>query len=78
MAFARPGDQVNLTVEVEALQDESARVRGSATVDDHPIASARLVFRLIEAQGIIPPLFEPFWRHSAAILRGEFPPVTDE
>jgi 3-hydroxyacyl-[acyl-carrier-protein] dehydratase len=73
LAFARPGDQVALTVEVEALDDDLARVRGSAAVRERAIASARLTFRLVDPAGLIPAGFRPFWQHAMDTWLGRYP-----
>ncbi|MGH7628105.1 MAG: 3-hydroxyacyl-ACP dehydratase FabZ family protein [Gemmatimonadales bacterium] len=63
-AFARPGDQVRLTVDVEALDEAVARVRGEAAVGERVIASGRLTFKLVEPEMLVPPAFAPFWRQA--------------
>lgn len=73
LAFARPGDQVLLTVEVEALDDDLARVRGAATVGERAIASARLTFRLLDIATLIPAGFHPFWQHAMDTWLGRYP-----
>jgi 3-hydroxyacyl-[acyl-carrier-protein] dehydratase len=73
LAFARPGDQVALTVEVEALEDDLARVRGAAAVGERAIASARLTFRLVDPTTLIPAGFRPFWQHAMDTWLGRYP-----
>jgi 3-hydroxyacyl-[acyl-carrier-protein] dehydratase len=73
LAFARPGDQVALTVEVEALDDDLARVRGAAAVGERAIASARLTFRLVDPTALIPSGFRPFWQHAMDTWLGRYP-----
>lgn len=73
LAFARPGDQVLLTVEVEALDDDLARVRGAATVGERAIASARLTFRMLDIATLIPAGFHPFWQHAMDTWLGRYP-----
>jgi len=72
LAFARPGDQVLLTVEVEALDDDLARVRGAAAVGERAIASARLTFRLVDIATLIPAGFHPFWQHAMDTWLGRY------
>ena len=73
LGFARPGDQVRFAVEVESLQDDAARVLGSATADGRAVASARFSFTLVEPPRLIPALYQPFWRQAMAVWRGEYP-----
>ena len=72
LAFARPGDQVVLTVEVEALDDDLARVRGEAKVSERPIASARFTFRLVDAELLIPAGYRPFWQQTMDTWLGRY------
>lgn len=71
-AFARPGDQVRLEVEVESLDEALARVRGSATVDGRALASARLTFKLVDPDTLIPPAFRPLWQHGMDLWQGRY------
>lgn len=66
-SFARPGDLVQLAVEVEALEDRAAIVRGEATVGDRRISTARLTFSLQDPERLIPPPFQPFWHHIMSV-----------
>ncbi len=72
LAFARPGDQVHLTVEIESLEGGLARVRGAAAVGDRPIASARLTFRLVDVNTLIPAVFHPFWNQTRDTWLGRY------
>jgi 3-hydroxyacyl-[acyl-carrier-protein] dehydratase len=72
-AFARPGDLVSLTVDVESLEPALARVRGSAAVGGRTIASARITFRLLPYEQVMPADALPFWERAKAIWAGEFP-----
>jgi len=72
VAFARPGDRVNLTVEVETLDDDLARVRGAASVGDRPIASARLTFRLVDPATMVPPEFRILWQQAMNTWLGRY------
>lgn len=72
LAFARPGDRVHLTVEVETLDDDLARVRGAAAVGERPIASARLTFRLVDPATVIPDGFRPMWQQAMDTWLGRY------
>jgi 3-hydroxyacyl-[acyl-carrier-protein] dehydratase len=72
VGFARPGDQVRLAIEVESLQEDAARVMGSATADGRAVASARFTFTLVEPERLIPAVYHPFWRQAMAVWRGEY------
>jgi len=72
LAFARPGDQIHLTVEVETVDDDLARVRGAAAVGGRPIASARLTFRLVDPATLIPAGFRPFWQQTMDTWLGRY------
>lgn len=72
-AFARPGDQVRLAVEVEALDDSTARLRAEAAVADRVIASGRLTFKLVDPDSLIPPAFAPFWQQVMDTWLGRYP-----
>lgn len=72
LAFARPGDQVVLTVDVEALEDDLARVRGEAAVGERPIASARFTFRLVDPDLLIPAGYRPFWQQTMDTWLGRY------
>jgi 3-hydroxyacyl-[acyl-carrier-protein] dehydratase len=71
-AFARPGDQVRLTVEVEALDDTMARVRAEAAIAERVVASGRLAFKLVEPDTLVPPTFAPFWRQAMETWLGRY------
>lgn len=66
-SFARPGDLVQLAVEVEALEQSGAIVRGEATVGSRRIATARLTFSLQDPEQVIPAPFQPFWHHMISV-----------
>lgn len=72
VAFARPGDRVDLTVEVETLEDDLARVRGTAAVGDRPIASARLTFRLVDPATVVPAEFRVLWQQAMNTWLGRY------
>jgi 3-hydroxyacyl-[acyl-carrier-protein] dehydratase len=71
-AFVRPGDTVELHVEVEQLLDGAARVRGHATVGTQQVAQTQLTFKLFAAERLIPPEYRPFWERMLATWHGEF------
>ena len=72
-AFARPGDAVQLVVEIEHLSEDAARVRGEARVGDRQIAQARITFALLPVGALIPPEYQHFWRRMIATWCGEYP-----
>jgi 3-hydroxyacyl-[acyl-carrier-protein] dehydratase len=71
-SFARPGDQITLSVEIESLEADVARVRGTATVGDRQIAAARLTFKLVDSATLIPSAFEPLWRQAMETWLGRY------
>lgn len=77
-AFARPGDQVRLDVEIESLEAGIARVRGTATVADKTVASARLTFKLLSPDRLIPRVYQPFWRQTMDTWLGRYTELDDE
>lgn len=76
-AFARPGDRIRYRVDVEVITGDVARVRCVASVDDRAIADARISYRLIPSERVIPPLSQPYWQHMKRIWRGDYPGLTD-
>jgi len=70
VAFARPGDLVRFAVEIVSYDDDAARVRGTASVGERDVVVAGLTFSLQEPTRVIPPLFQPFWEHTADIWLG--------
>jgi len=75
-AFVRPGDTVELQVDVEQLLDGAARVRAQASVGAKPVAQAQITFKLFPAERVIPPEYRPYWERMLATWHGEF--VADE
>lgn len=72
-AFARPGDLVRLEVEIISLEvDTAARVRGRARAGEKELATANILFRLIEPDRLIPAEFRPFWERVMSVWRGEY------
>jgi 3-hydroxyacyl-[acyl-carrier-protein] dehydratase len=72
-AFARPGDQVRLEVELESLVATAARARGTATVGDRAVASARFTFTLVEPGRLMPETYQPCWRQMMETWLGHYP-----
>ncbi len=75
--FARPGDVVVLQVEIESLEADIARVRGTALLGERVIASARVTFKLVVADQLIPAMYEPLWRQTMETWLGHFPEIAD-
>ena len=71
-SFARPGDAVHLHVEIEQCDDKVARVRGEARVQERQIAQARISFKLLPVEQLIPVEYHAFWRRMLATWCGEF------
>jgi hypothetical protein len=78
LSFARPGDVVRLSVELENMDDAAARLRCDAAVGDRRIAEARITFRLLPVAELISPTFIPFWTEGMDMLVGQFPGRRDE
>jgi 3-hydroxymyristoyl/3-hydroxydecanoyl-(acyl carrier protein) dehydratase len=72
-AFARPGDSVRFDVEVEALEEQVARVRAVAAVGDRQVAAAALTFSMQHVDRVIPPPFRMYWEQVVAIWLGKYP-----
>jgi 3-hydroxyacyl-[acyl-carrier-protein] dehydratase len=66
-SFARPGDLLQLAVELEALEQSAAIVRGEATAGNRRISTARLTFSLQDPEQLIPAPFQPFWHHMMSV-----------
>lgn len=71
-SFARPGDVVRLTAEIEELNDANARVRGTATVDDRLVAKVRITFRLVDPEELIAPEYRGQWRRMVSVWCGNY------
>jgi 3-hydroxyacyl-[acyl-carrier-protein] dehydratase len=71
-AFARPGDRVHLVVEIEAIDDSTARVRAEAVVAGRSIASGRLTFRLVDPGTMMPAAFTIFWQQAMDTWLGRY------
>ena len=72
-AFARPGDSVQFDVEIEALEEQVARVRAVATVGDRQVAAAALTFSMQHVNRVIPPPYRMYWEQVIAIWLGKYP-----
>jgi len=72
LAFARPGDQVRLEVELESLDDTVARARGTAQAGDRTLASARFTFTLVPPDRLIPEPYAPLWRQMIETWLGRY------
>lgn len=77
-SFARPGDQVRLEAELEALDGEVARARGTAAVEGRTLASARFTFTLVPPDRLIPEVYQPFWRQMIETWLGRYPELADD
>lgn len=73
LAFARPGDQVRLEAEIEAITGTVARARGTALVGEQTLASARFTFTLVPPDRLIPEVYQPFWRQMIETWLGRYP-----
>lgn len=67
-SFARPGDLVEYSVEVEERAGEMATVLAAATVSDRKVAQARITFRVLPLREVVPPLYGEQWRHTLSLL----------
>jgi 3-hydroxymyristoyl/3-hydroxydecanoyl-(acyl carrier protein) dehydratase len=72
-SFARPGDTVNLVVEIDSYDDRAARVRGVASVENRQVATAGFTFSMQEPVAVIPALYQPYWEQAAAVWLGRYP-----
>jgi 3-hydroxymyristoyl/3-hydroxydecanoyl-(acyl carrier protein) dehydratase len=75
-SFARPGDSVNLSVEIESYDDRAARVRGVASVEKRQVAIAGFTFSMQDPDAVIPPLYRAHWEHAADLWLGRYPGVS--
>lgn len=73
LSFARPGDVVRLSVELENMDDAAARLRCAAAIGERRIAEARITFRLLPVDEMISPTFIPLWTEGMEMLVGQFP-----
>jgi 3-hydroxyacyl-[acyl-carrier-protein] dehydratase len=77
VGFARPGDLVTLEAEIESFEGAYARVRATASVQGRPIATARLTFKLVATDRLIPAVYQPFWRQTIETWLGRYPELDD-
>lgn len=77
-SFARPGDVVRMTVEIEALDAASARVRGTAMVGDRLVATVRITFRLIKPERLIAAEYREQWQRMVSVWCGEYLEIEDD
>jgi 3-hydroxyacyl-[acyl-carrier-protein] dehydratase len=75
--FARPGDLVQYSVEIESFSETHAQVRGEGRVAERSVAAARLSFRMVEPGHLIPEAFHADWRLGLEIWQGRFPRLGD-
>ena len=73
LRFARPGNAVQLDVEIEMLAEEHARIIGRASHGGCDLAHTRMTFRLVEPLTIIAPQLFPAYRQMMATWLGEYP-----
>jgi 3-hydroxyacyl-[acyl-carrier-protein] dehydratase len=73
LGFARPGDQVRLEAEIEAITGTVARTRGTALVGEQTLASARFTFTLVPPDRLMPEVYQPFWRQMMETWLGRYP-----
>lgn len=71
-SFARPGDIVQLAVEIDSFDERAARVRGVATVEDRQVATAGITFSMQHLDAVIPPLYRDYWAHAAEVWLGRY------
>jgi len=72
-SFARPGETVRLLVEAEEIGEDTARVKGTATVDGREIAAARISFRLLPLDAVIAPAYHFAWQQTLNVWLGRYP-----
>jgi 3-hydroxyacyl-[acyl-carrier-protein] dehydratase len=77
-AFARPGDQVRLEVDIELLEPPVARARGIATANGRTLASARFSFTLVPPERLIPDVYQAQWRQMIDTWLGRYPELADD
>lgn len=77
LRFARPGDALQLDVEVESLTADHARIIGHATCGDSKIAHTRMTFRLVAPESLIAASYLPAYRQMMATWLGDYPRALD-
>jgi 3-hydroxyacyl-[acyl-carrier-protein] dehydratase len=77
VSFARPGDTVQLDVEIEERTRDVARIRCRASRDGRDVALSRMTFRLVASDSLIAPYYAPAYRQMIATWLGEYPVMSD-
>lgn len=72
-SFARPGDSVRFAVEVDSLEEQVARVRGTASVGDRQVTAAALTFSMQDVGRVIAALYRPYWDQVVDTWLGHHP-----
>lgn len=73
MTFARPGDTLQLDVELEALTADAARVHGRASRGECDVAQTRMTFRLVDPDSLVAPVYAAAFRQMMAAWLAEYP-----
>lgn len=77
VSFARPGDTVQLDVEIEESSADAARIRSRASRDGRDVALSRMTFRLVASDSVIAPYYLPAYRQMVATWLGDYPVMSD-
>jgi 3-hydroxyacyl-[acyl-carrier-protein] dehydratase len=75
--FARPGEVLQYTVEIESFTPAHAQVRGEARAAERTLAAARLSFRMVAPGRLLPEAFHAQWRLSMEVWQGRYPELDD-
>lgn len=75
-SFARPGESVQLAVEIDSYDDRAARVRGVASVLNRQVATAGFTFSMQHPDSVISPLYRAHWENAANVWLGRYPGAT--
>jgi 3-hydroxyacyl-[acyl-carrier-protein] dehydratase len=73
VSFARPGDALQLDVDIETLAEDHARIIGRASREGDEVAHVRMTFRLVDPGSLIAPLYVPAFRQMMATWLGAYP-----
>jgi 3-hydroxyacyl-[acyl-carrier-protein] dehydratase len=73
IAFARPGDVLQLDVRIEAISDHAARILGRASRGDDEVAQTRMSFQLVEPDSLVAPAFADSFRQMMCTWLGKYP-----
>lgn len=76
LSFARPGESVNLAVEIDSYDDRAARVRGVASVENRQVATAGITFSMQHPDSVIASIYRPYWEHGMEVWLGRYPGTT--